>query len=183
MITIPNTFYSGDRIYANKVNENFTALADATGYDINVASIESGSVVATEVEITTRLKSAELNTPAVTSVTLIATAAFLNGLSIGVTEENLTIAAAAVTVTNSHIKVQAPDVANDELETIDTSSFGPGGLLLISKSGLGEASFTIKNGAGNIICGADLTMTEYSTALFMYDYDLDVFCLMSYQIN
>lgn len=56
----------------------------------------------------------------------------------------------------------------DELATITTTNFTAGSVITVYKTVDSNSKvITIKNGTGNIICGSDRTMTDYSLASFV----------------
>lgn len=100
----------------------------------------------------------------VTSAGKVSIGTFLN---LGAATE-LTIADDAITVTRSYHTVDtAADAASDDLATINGGTEGDVVVLRANNSG---RTVVVKNGTGNIVCGADITLDNAAdTVTLLYD--------------
>ena len=94
----------------------------------------------------------------------------LNPITLKLQRTDLTISAGAVTLTNSHHRIDTESAAaTDDLDTITNISSN---ILLVIHPVSAARTIVVKHGTGNILCvgGSDITLDdEYDFAILIYD--------------
>ena len=79
-------------------------------------------------------------------------------------QTELTIASGAITITQSYHKVDTEgDASSDDLATINGG--GTVGTILVLSAANDSRTVVVKNGTGNIVCGADFTLDNSSDTI------------------
>lgn len=87
---------------------------------------------------------------------------------LSLTSEDQTIAAGAMTPTKCCVVVNGEGDLADNLDTITATNFSDGSLLLLKRNAT-SGDITIRNNVGNIICGANRTLSTNSQMLLLWD--------------
>ena len=178
--SVTNTMVNGTIIDGSQLDQNFddiiNALSDGTK-DINVKNFECLAISTDNMTARTSLNSDTIITTSISSTTSTITSVASSRVNLSELE-TYTIDIAK-TITPSFSFIELDSTIETDLETIGTG-LGVGSIITLVM-GISMVSVTIKNVVGNIVCGGDLVMTDFSIASFIL---IGVnWCLLSYSGN
>lgn len=163
-ISKPNTFTAGTVIVASEHNSNFDTIYNDYNGNITNANIASGAAIA-DTKLAQISTASKVTGDALTSLANVPSAAgnlpsanlpdkMVLSATDSVTE--LTIATGSVTATQSYHTIDTQ--SDDSTDDLDTISGGTEGMILVIKAANSARTVVVKNGTGNIVCPADVSL-------------------------
>lgn len=171
--SVPNTFASQTTFIASQINANLDSILSSISSgsdnvnvnDVDVASLNVASTLAVSgsAELTKAL-TVTGNATHTDNLTINDSASYLR-VGLG-TYEVKTIASYIIIPTKSYVALNAPS-EHTELTTITATNFSDGDLMVLTKDPASAEDPIIKDGTGNIQCGADRTLNSNSDKLIL----------------
>lgn len=169
--SVTYTFVTNTDLDATQVNTNFINLIEdiTKGYkELFIEDLEATNVIVNyDLSIGGNLTSSLLNANNENTFSNIITSSFISKI-LGMTKEDQTLSSDSFTPSKCLVELSGESDLADNLSTITGTNFSDGDLLVIYKK-LSVGDITIKNGTGNIKCGSDRLLGDYSIAVFLYD--------------